>query len=110
MKLKKVVAPVAAAAFLVVATVVPSHALFVAYDDANFRGAELVRISSGAPAVIDVADDRTSSIKNFSGKGYSARSIVGPYVSHEVYIVPNNASISYLGSANDVIDHFDVRG
>lgn len=33
MKLKKVVAPVAAAAFLVVATVVPSHALFVAYDD-----------------------------------------------------------------------------
>lgn len=108
MSLKKVVSAIGVAGVISVSSFASANALFIAYEHGGFRG-ELVRIEHGTPSVIDVADDKTSSVKNFSGRHYSARNIIGPYASSEVFFVPNHSSISDLGRVNDTIDHFDVR-
>lgn len=108
MSLKKVVSAIGVAGVISASSFASANALFIAYEHGGFHG-ELVRIGHGTPSVIDVADDKTSSVKNYSGKHYSARNIVGPYASVEAFFVPNSASIADLGRANDTIDHFDVR-
>lgn len=104
---KKVLAAAAVAVGIGAVAAGPAQANFYAYDHSNFRG--VIANIAGNPSYIDVADDRTSSIKNHTKSDYSGRSTTVAYGSHQVFYAVKNSSYSHLGAANDKIDHFDRR-
>lgn len=108
--LKKRIAGLSGASALFVGMAVfglalPAHAGNLhAYDLANY-GTELV--SAPSAAVIDVADDQTSSVKNFTSNTFSGRDTQG-LVSFEIFSFSAGSATASLGKGIDNnIDHFD---
>lgn len=67
-------------------------------------------MNSPKASMIDVANDRTSSVKNLTDKTFSGRSwTIAPWT-EEVFVFGTGAIYSTLdSSSNDKIDHFDIR-
>lgn len=109
-RLVGVLAFATAAAGLVLATSLPASAgNLTAYDRIDFKGSKLAD-TGVASAVIDVPDDRTRSVVNGLGFGYSARNITVGSWSEEVVYLPAGFQLGNFGQSNDTVDHFDRVG
>lgn len=96
-------AALTAAAVLGVATPASAGNL-IAYDGTSYSG--LVLVNAASAPVIDVADDKTSSVKNQTSNTFSGRNTVG-LVSFQIFSFSPNGAWGSLGGANNAIDHFD---
>ncbi|SDM53348.1 peptidase inhibitor family I36 protein [Allokutzneria albata] len=82
---------------------------FCAYEHINFTGAVLVQSRAGRGSTVDAPNDRTSSGSNNTGNQWVGVNSRTGIPDDDVYKWAPYTDASTIGSANDKIDHFDVR-
>ena len=83
---------------------------FCAYDDINYGGAILLNsVARAGSNRVDVADDRVSSAINHTGNRWEGVTVRRGLPDQIVFRFGPASNVSWVGGANDKIDHFNVR-
>lgn len=83
----------------------PAQADIKGYNAADRYGSPMY--SKNTASYINVIDDKTSSVENFTFDDFSGRNIVTAWFSKEAFFFSGGSIYNRLGDANNVIDHYD---